>query len=180
MLALDSPKWATLTHAFGSASDIPQYLRDLESFPEKLDHNSEPYESLWSSLWHQGTIYTASFAAVPHLVDISARNPAIATYDGLDIAIMTEVRRLEGGWGPELPDDLAGPYREAIDRLPQVALDALKVQGDKNLTLTAAAAVAMWSGRFTLAELMYEFEDDDVCRRTFDWVRFGEGPVPLE
>lgn len=67
MLNLDSPKWSELDHAYGKASDIPDLLRQLETIPNP-DDNSEPWLSLWSSLAHQGDIYSASFAAVPHIV----------------------------------------------------------------------------------------------------------------
>src|SRR5687767_5858299 len=81
MLALDDPRWSELGHAYGDASDIPELLRQLESVPDSNDMN-EPWFSLWSALAHQGDVYSASFAAVPHVVRVlaSATQRAGAVY----------------------------------------------------------------------------------------------------
>ena len=68
VLALDAPRWAELRTAYGAAGDIPEMLRDLESVPNSKDYRDEPWFSIWSALAHQGDVYSASFAAVPHVV----------------------------------------------------------------------------------------------------------------
>ncbi|GMA16810.1 hypothetical protein E5F05_16535 [Deinococcus metallilatus] len=68
-LPLDDPRWNELTNAYGSAGDIPVLLRELEKPSESWAWDDEPMYSLWSSLWHQGDVYTASYAAVPYLLD---------------------------------------------------------------------------------------------------------------
>jgi len=68
LLDLDDRRWAELTHAYGSAADIPPLLRHLREFPPATDYRAEPYFSLWTALCHQGPVYPASYAAVPHLV----------------------------------------------------------------------------------------------------------------
>ncbi|HEX3912895.1 MAG TPA: hypothetical protein VHW71_05265 [Steroidobacteraceae bacterium] len=67
MLPLDSPQWAELSHAYGAAGDIPQLLKQLTNF-RRATVDKEPWFSLWSALAHQGDVYSASFAAVPHVV----------------------------------------------------------------------------------------------------------------
>jgi hypothetical protein len=67
MLSLDSPHWRELQHAYGSAADIPPLLRALESLPPSAGRE-EPWFTLWSALAHQGDVYSASFAAVPHVI----------------------------------------------------------------------------------------------------------------
>src|SRR5690242_2032377 len=54
--------WAMLTHAYGSAQDIPGLLE--QAVPEM---RSEVWSELWSRLCHQGTVYPASYAALPAL-----------------------------------------------------------------------------------------------------------------
>jgi hypothetical protein len=49
MLDLDSPHWAELQHAYGSAADIPNLLRHLNTLPAS-EGNEEPWHSLWSAL----------------------------------------------------------------------------------------------------------------------------------
>ena len=63
MLSLDSPGWSKLRHAYGVASDTPKLLRQLERLPAS-DNEKESWFSNWSSLAHQGDVYSASFAAV--------------------------------------------------------------------------------------------------------------------
>lgn len=64
MLSLDSPKWNELQAAYGSAKEVPEMLKLLYTNPTDEDALND----LWSSLCHQGTIYSASIPAVPHLV----------------------------------------------------------------------------------------------------------------
>ncbi|WP_211371792.1 hypothetical protein [Marilutibacter maris] len=81
MLNLDSPRWSELQHAYGSAADIPGRLRELRDMPEAKG-DSEPWFGLWSALAHQGDVFPASFAALPHVVDALAGQPhkASASY----------------------------------------------------------------------------------------------------
>jgi hypothetical protein len=75
-LPLDSPRWSELDHAYGKAAGIPALLRHLESFPPSSP-DDEPWFSLWSALAHQGDVYPASFAAVPHVVRALAALAAV-------------------------------------------------------------------------------------------------------
>ncbi len=67
MLSLDSSKWYDLKGAYGSAEKVPNILRRLYADPS----DREALDEAWGSLCHQGTIYTASIAAVPHLVSLA-------------------------------------------------------------------------------------------------------------
>ncbi|MER5311074.1 hypothetical protein ABT034_25165 [Streptomyces sp. NPDC002773] len=58
--------WPRLTHAYGSAEDIPTLLARIASEPE-----SGLWNDLWSALCHQGSVYSASFAALPWLADMA-------------------------------------------------------------------------------------------------------------
>lgn len=75
MLELDSPRWKKLKHAYGKASDIPALLERLKTAPPPADWQSEPWFSLWSALCHQHDVYTASYAALPHIAAIAAAKP---------------------------------------------------------------------------------------------------------
>ncbi|WAS97779.1 HEAT repeat domain-containing protein [Nannocystis punicea] len=69
MLAnLDAIDWKSLRHAYGEASDVPKLIRALVS-----DHPGKregALDALFSTIWHQGTVYSASPAAVPFLVEL--------------------------------------------------------------------------------------------------------------
>ncbi len=68
MLPLDSPQWRELRHAYGQADDLPALLKQLYECP--FDHPAmhQVWLDLWGRLCHQGDIYSASIAAVHHLV----------------------------------------------------------------------------------------------------------------
>ncbi|MHC5906440.1 hypothetical protein ACVNF4_21420 [Streptomyces sp. S6] len=59
--------WSRLSHAYGPADDIPGLFAGLDGGPG----DKEIWSGLWSALCHQGTVYTASFAALPLLTDIA-------------------------------------------------------------------------------------------------------------
>jgi hypothetical protein len=65
--------WAELEHAYGPAQDTPRALLDL------LSPDGEVYRralsSLWASICHQGSVYEASCAAVPFLIEIVRQVP---------------------------------------------------------------------------------------------------------
>lgn len=58
--------WSTLKHAYGEATDVPALLAGLVPDPE-----ASVWEELWSRLCHQGTVYSASFAALPALLNVA-------------------------------------------------------------------------------------------------------------
>jgi hypothetical protein len=117
MLALNSPHWSELSHAYGSASDIPDLLISLRKFPPDEGQEAEPYFSLWSALCHQGDVYTASFAAVPHLVAAVQECPERAPWTVLLLVASIEIARVDG-CGPAIPSNLETPYRAALLQVP--------------------------------------------------------------
>ncbi|MFF3420476.1 hypothetical protein ACFYW9_38320 [Streptomyces sp. NPDC002698] len=60
--------WSRLTHAYGPADDIPGLFARLDGGQE----DEKVWQDLWSALCHQGTVYDASYAALPVLADIAA------------------------------------------------------------------------------------------------------------
>jgi hypothetical protein len=92
LLSLDSPRWSELKHAYGQASDTPALLRRLANVPDSAD-DKEPWFSLWSSLAHQGDVYSASFAAVPHVVQALCSAPLKADYTYFQFPAWVEVCR---------------------------------------------------------------------------------------
>lgn len=58
--------WENLEHAYGSAGDVPELLMLLLADDETIRDNV--YGTLYSNIWHQGTVYEASAYAVPFLL----------------------------------------------------------------------------------------------------------------
>ncbi|MFX8207315.1 hypothetical protein ABTL06_19085, partial [Acinetobacter baumannii] len=92
-------------------------LAQLEAFPSSLD-NAEPWYSLWSSLAHQGDVYPASFAAVPHVVRALAIAPLRADFAYFQFPAVVEAWRQRKG--VQVPEDLHANYFAALAALPRL------------------------------------------------------------
>jgi hypothetical protein len=111
MLSLDDPRWETLTHAYGAAADTPSRLRELATGAP----SEELTEALWSSLWHQGDVYTASYAAAPHVVEAAATMVPEQRLQWLVLALGIGAAARQPG-APPVPDDLAPGMEGAAAR----------------------------------------------------------------
>ena len=67
---LDEVAWASLSHAYGSAEDVPDLLRALAS-PDRARRERARSE-LYSNIFHQGTRWEATSYAVPFLLELCA------------------------------------------------------------------------------------------------------------
>ncbi|PHH52762.1 hypothetical protein CFIMG_003808RA [Ceratocystis fimbriata CBS 114723] len=65
---LDSVDWSQLSHAYGPANDIPMFLKQLQSTNQ--DVCAAAGDALLSSIYHQGSRYSASVEAVPFLYSL--------------------------------------------------------------------------------------------------------------
>lgn len=65
---LDATDWPSLTHAHGPATDVPELLRSLLS--SEADVRMRACAELHEKIWHQGTVYPASAAAIPFLFEL--------------------------------------------------------------------------------------------------------------
>jgi hypothetical protein len=163
MLALDDPHWSELTHAYGAASDIPVLLRDLAAAPAPIaDWQDEPWYSLWSSLCHQGDVYTASYAAVPHVVAIAMRMKEPVDHGFFSLPAAVELARTEGR-GPEIPADLAPSYRAAVVALA----DCVALHRDENwdlaTLLSAITALAVAKGHIETARALFLLDENTIA-----------------
>lgn len=66
--ALDAIDWGALEHAHGDAADVPDLIRSLLS--DDADERMDAITFLHETIWHQGTVYTASAAVVPFLYEL--------------------------------------------------------------------------------------------------------------
>ena len=67
---LDAVDWGGLYHAYGGAEDVPGLLRLACS--EDGETVSRALSDLHGNLFHQGTVYPATTAAVPFLAELSS------------------------------------------------------------------------------------------------------------
>src|SRR5262249_28168485 len=153
MLDLDSPRWSELTHAYGAASDIPDRLRAVAKHPNpKKKYTDEPWFTLWSSLYHQGNIYTASYAAVPHLVRIASQIEGPCAWDLFALPASIEAVRLRGP-APPLPDFISEGSLAALHALHEAASRHGNHAWDHVFAQAVLAALAAATGNGLLADV---------------------------
>jgi hypothetical protein len=153
LLSLDSPEWTTLDHAYGKASDIPDLLRQLSSFPSS-EGRAEPWFTIWSALAHQGDVYSASFAAVPHVIRVLATAPTRASYSYFSFPAWVEICRHRHGI--RVPVNLQPAYDEALSKLPALAGAAAAHEWNSDFLACVLSAVAAAKGFPIMAEAVLE------------------------
>ena len=167
MLSLENPKWNELSHAYGNASDIPALLRQLADFPAGTSHD-EPWFTLWSSLCHQGDVYSASFAAIPHVIAALAANPQAASFNYFLLPASIEVARVKTNFAVPLELELA--YFESLKQLPALVAAIARLGWEEPLSTSALAAIAAATGKHDIAELLL-FLEPDAIPETIEWAQ---------
>jgi hypothetical protein len=78
---LDAVDWASLTHAYGGAEDVPHLVRSLYS--DDAEEVDEALYELYGNVLHQGSVYPASVEAVPFLAHAAVHAGCNSTPVGL-------------------------------------------------------------------------------------------------
>ncbi|MFI7355942.1 HEAT repeat domain-containing protein [Streptomyces avidinii] len=86
---LESIDWASLGHAYGTASDVPQWLRDMASPDPGL--RDKAFSSFYSAAHHQGDVYACTVASLPFLFAM-ADDPATPDRASV-VALMVSIGR---------------------------------------------------------------------------------------
>lgn len=165
MLSLNDPRWSELQHAYGAASDIPALLRQLADLPSS-ENDSEPWFSLWSALAHQGDVYSASFAAVPHVIEALASAPLKAEFSYFQFPTWVEVCRKKSG--VEIPEDLKAAYFASLSQLPSLVARAATREWEPEFLCCALSAIAAAKGQTSVAEAVLELTPE-VAEEFMAW-----------
>jgi hypothetical protein len=131
MLALESPRWSELRHAYGSATNVPEILRRLaserrdplrERAPGEARTHPDAWDDVFSCLCHQGTTYSSTYAALPHIVQLGESR--LRQERVMHVVFAGAVAGRYGG--EAVPDDLRDDYDRALERARAMALDLLR------------------------------------------------------
>jgi hypothetical protein len=153
VLSLDSPRWAALHQAYGSAEDIPRLVAALAEVPEEAAR-AEVWFALWRMLWRPDAVFDAAYAAVPHLLALSEALTFPERVQAIHLAMRVELLR-RGPSAPPMPADLLAPYGAAIDALPRSVLHCADEPWSAEVAQIFAAAVLAGKRHADLAaELM--------------------------
>ena len=166
MLDLHSPRWQELDHAYGHAGDIPALLEQLAALPGD-DAGAGPWFHLWSALAHQGDVYSASFAAVPHVISALASAPARAHETYFHFPAWVEICRAKRAM--VVPADLHEPYHSALGMLPRLAGLAAAKARSRGFLACALSASAAAMGHHAMAEAILEMAEDGCAESFLAW-----------
>jgi hypothetical protein len=164
MLSFDDPRWRELRHAYGNAGDIPELLQALASSTgPKAGSEEEPWFSLWSRLCHQDDVYTASYAAISHIVHIASEAEGPIDFSFFLLPAAVEIAR-KAGRGPDIPEADVEDYHRAIGLLVENVNRHRNEAWDRSMLLSAAAAQAVAKGHTDIAEALLNLDDDWIAK----------------
>lgn len=160
MLPLDSARWRELAQAYGPAQDVARLLAHLDQVNDA--ERAELWLGLWATLCARERVYTASYAAVPHLVAFAGRRPPAERARALHLVAAIEVGRLAPA-APPLPADLVAAYEQAIAAVPQLVAAAAGETWDADTTQILCAALAVAKGHPHFGNAALQLEATVVC-----------------
>ncbi len=121
---LDDIDWAALSHAYGSAEDVPDMLRGLVS-PDAATREIA-LDGMEGAVHHQGDVYDSTIAAIPFLIEAAGRPGA----PGRD-EVLKLLASIGGGGTSE-------PYRIAAETVARGCHAYLDLLGDPDAGVRAA------------------------------------------
>ncbi len=160
--------WSSLQHAYGSAGDIPDLLAAADSSSDAAESGSDMagtqredqrrvWDALWSRLCHQGTVYPASFAALPALAAMANRQRPAGYLQPLHLA-SSIISSTDG------PPDLG-----AMRNKYTADLGALRDLAERNLALAGSSIEFVYALQSLMA-----FENVPIWQEHLDCLADGE------
>lgn len=142
--------------AYGPVVDVRSWF----AVPEQTCEPPE-WSKMFDALCHQGDIYTASYAAVPHILEYIAKSGSDWQPYAL-IASIEEARLL--GKAPAIPAELEGNYHDAITTAVSLALQAFPHASEPLLSRSIIALLSLAKGQISIAtfSLLDESEQADL------------------
>ena len=115
--------WATLEHAYGNAQDVPALLTAADHASDEV---GVEWDELWSRLCHQGTVYSASYAALPVLATIAGRHAPSGYVAALHLAAAI----IASEDGPQRAADVRRDHADDLAQLRDLAETNLALARD--------------------------------------------------
>lgn len=150
-------EWAALRDAYGAATDVPALLEAATSSGTEF---GDAWDDVWSHLCHQGTVYSASYAAIPALADTCGKHEPSGYMAALHLAASI----LASTDGPEDPAVVRDRYREELAELHSIA--------ERGLALAADDTEFIYG-----LETLMAFENGGVWQRNLSCLADGEAPL---
>jgi hypothetical protein len=154
MLAgVDKIDWAALSHAYGPATDVPQWLRSLRSPDPEVHQWAREY---WNIV-HQGTRYAATAPAVPFLVELALADDTRARHWLVELLTYAAI----GYDAASLPDGIVEVTLDQLARTTNTPTDP----GGEYWEHAAWALAAYQAVQAAVPSLLPLLDNDDVRLR---------------
>jgi DNA-binding phage protein len=121
---------------------------------------------LWSALAHQGDVYSASFAAVPYIINALASSPQTADSAYFQFPAWIEICRQKNKIS--VPENLAASYFESLSRIPSLIAAASAREWDNTFLQCALSALAAAKGQTSIAEAVQELSPE-IADKFLEW-----------
>lgn len=130
IIPLDSPRWNSLRHAYGIATDTPELIRAIWAEVKPNYHDGGAWFELYSSLVHQHSTYSATYAAVPHLLALIETG---TIEQRAAVLCLAGELLIFGNADEAIPDDLRPAFRDALDLARRHSLAIVREAGRANI-----------------------------------------------
>jgi hypothetical protein len=110
------------------------------------------WHELWQELYHQGAIGSASYAAVPLVVDVYSHSAAV-DWNPYALVATIELARDEDGDNIDVPRWLEPSYTDALERLACHGIDQLPTAMDSETVRSILSVLAIWKGERRVPDL---------------------------
>ena len=132
--------------------DARPALKDL------AQNNAGAWKQLWENLHHQGDVGEASYAAIPHVINITVGKGRRDWNTFALAATIEECRRSSSN--PLVPDWLVAGYKKAWDELVRYGLELFPDATDREVVESILQVLSLSKGMLSLARLLTLTEDE--------------------
>jgi hypothetical protein len=160
-LSLDSPRWGQLAQAYGSAEDVPRLLEALACIGSE-DARAEVWFALWRTLHRPDEVYSASYAAVPHLLAISRAFGVRERAEAVHLVTRIEAVRRSAS-SDAMPSDVIAAYAAAVESLPLIVAEVSAAPWPADAAQVFAAALLVGKRQPDLARGVLELGRTLTC-----------------
>jgi hypothetical protein len=149
-------RWLQLSGGYRTPFDPRRLLAKLQSNTD----SSKVWDELWNKLHHQGDVGEASYAAVPHLVQIYL---ATETTDWNTCALVATIELARGkSSNPEVTDWFSAEYFRPIQDLSGKGLRETEDAESDEEVRAILSVIAIWKGTRTHARMLLDFSEDEI------------------
>lgn len=156
MLSFDDPRWSEFDGGYRVRFDPRPILLKLAGG----SNTGEVWHELWEELHHQGDVGLASFAAIPHIVQIY-KKLGVVDWNAYAMVSIIELARGRGN-NPEVPEWLAKDYFAAIRELAAFGLGQIEKTQDAETVCAILSVIALARGLKMHAKFLVSYSEDEL------------------